>query len=55
VRVGSRPVVGDAVKFDINEHDTKPGQMQARNITGGSAPLDSSQGMMMSKGGFAPL
>ena len=47
--VGSKPVTGDAVKFDLSPSDNKPGEMQARNITGGSAPLDSALGM---KGGF---
>ena len=28
--VGSKPVAGDTVKFDMAESDTKPGQMQAR-------------------------
>ncbi|CAK9089843.1 unnamed protein product [Durusdinium trenchii] len=39
--VGSKPVTGDTVKFDLTPSDAKPGQMQARNVTGGSQPLDS--------------
>lgn len=39
--VGSKPVAGDIVKFDIGESDRNPGQKQANNVTGGSQPLDS--------------
>jgi cold shock CspA family protein len=46
--VGSKPVSGDTVKYDITASDNKPGMMQARNITGGTAPLDPMGG----KGGF---
>ena len=30
--VGSKPVTGDTVKFDLTPSDAKPGQMQARSI-----------------------
>eukprot|EP00933_Yihiella_yeosuensis_P031937 TRINITY_DN2552_c0_g2_i1.p1 TRINITY_DN2552_c0_g2~~TRINITY_DN2552_c0_g2_i1.p1 ORF type:complete len:229 (-),score=69.20 TRINITY_DN2552_c0_g2_i1:148-834(-) len=49
--VGSKPQVGDKVKFDIGESDTKPGVMQARNITGGALPLDP-PGSFPGKGGW---
>ncbi|CAJ1379770.1 unnamed protein product [Effrenium voratum] len=39
--VGSKPIAGDTVKFDVVQSDSKPGQMQAKNITGGSQSLDS--------------
>lgn len=37
--LGSRPVTGDKVQFDMEPCKTRPGCMQARNITGGTAPL----------------
>lgn len=46
--VGSKPVPGDTVKFDMGPSDNKPGMLQARNITGGSAPLEPPPG----KGGY---
>lgn len=39
--VGSKPISGDTVRFDVVDSDTKPGQLKAANITGGSQPLDS--------------
>ena len=47
--VGSKPVQGDKVKFDIGESSIKPGQKQAQNVTGGSQPLD------MPFGGYGPM
>jgi len=38
--VGSKPIAGDTVKFDVADSDTKPGQLKATNITGGSQSLD---------------
>eukprot|EP00931_Biecheleriopsis_adriatica_P023465 TRINITY_DN14809_c0_g1_i1.p1 TRINITY_DN14809_c0_g1~~TRINITY_DN14809_c0_g1_i1.p1 ORF type:complete len:325 (+),score=56.60 TRINITY_DN14809_c0_g1_i1:48-977(+) len=38
--VGSRPITGDLVQFDLVKSETKPGKMQAKNITGGSAPIE---------------
>ncbi|CAE8649995.1 unnamed protein product [Polarella glacialis] len=43
--VGSMPRQGDTVSFDVEPSPSKPGQMQAKNVTGGSAPL--TQGPMM--------
>eukprot|EP00930_Biecheleria_cincta_P003245 TRINITY_DN104175_c0_g1_i1.p1 TRINITY_DN104175_c0_g1~~TRINITY_DN104175_c0_g1_i1.p1 ORF type:complete len:254 (-),score=31.14 TRINITY_DN104175_c0_g1_i1:219-980(-) len=37
--VGTRPVTGDSVQFDVEPSMAKPGKMQAINVTGGSAPL----------------
>ena len=48
--VGSKPVQGDKVKFDIGESSLKPGQKQAQNVTGGSQPLDAPFG-----GGYGPM
>mmetsp|Transcript_36804 Transcript_36804/g.86412 ORF Transcript_36804/g.86412 Transcript_36804/m.86412 type:complete len:228 (+) Transcript_36804:84-767(+) len=50
--VGSKPVAGDTVKFDIEESPIKPGSKQAKNVTGGSQPLDPPMGM---KGGWGPM
>ncbi|CAE8616621.1 unnamed protein product [Polarella glacialis] len=50
--VGSQPVQGDTVKFDLEPSRSKPGQMQATNVTGGSAPLGGGMGGM---GGYAPM
>jgi cold shock CspA family protein len=48
--VGSKPVVGDKVKFDIVPSESRPGDRQAKNITGGTAPLDPPFSAMMGKG-----
>mmetsp|Transcript_82027 Transcript_82027/g.235662 ORF Transcript_82027/g.235662 Transcript_82027/m.235662 type:complete len:213 (-) Transcript_82027:64-702(-) len=40
----SQPVVGDVVSFDVEESPSKPGQMRAKNCSGGS-------GWDMGKGG----
>ncbi|CAE8649794.1 unnamed protein product [Polarella glacialis] len=52
--VGSMPQQGDIVKLDVEPSQSKPGQMQAKNVTGGSAPLGMSgmggMGGMMGKG-----
>ncbi|CAE8605163.1 unnamed protein product [Polarella glacialis] len=55
--VGSMPQQGDLVKFDVAPSPSKPGQMQAKNVTGGSQPMGQSgmggmmgQGMMGGKG-----
>eukprot|EP00440_Ansanella_granifera_P063451 gb/GFBE01068797.1/.p1 GENE.gb/GFBE01068797.1/~~gb/GFBE01068797.1/.p1 ORF type:complete len:282 (+),score=46.40 gb/GFBE01068797.1/:1-846(+) len=37
--ISSRPCTGDQVQFDLEPSTTKPGRMQAVNITGGSAPF----------------
>eukprot|EP00439_Symbiodinium_sp_Y106_P066441 s2470_g10.t2 len=50
--VGSKPMAGDTVKFDIEESPIKPGSKQAKNVTGGSQPLDPPMGM---KGGWGPM
>lgn len=42
--VGSQPVVGDTVSFSVETSNSRPGQMIAKNVTGGSAPLGSSTG-----------
>merc|ERR1719498_1340782 len=34
---GSHPQVGDTLSYDLEESKTKPGEMQATNVTGGSA------------------
>jgi len=53
--VGSRPVPGDKLKFDIRDSETKPGQQQASNVTGGTAPLvDPNQDKGMGKGAWGP-
>ncbi|CAJ1404566.1 unnamed protein product [Effrenium voratum] len=49
--VGTLPNAGDIVKFDMEPSPTKPGQFQAKNVTGGTAPFQQ-PGMMggMGKG-----
>ncbi|CAK9045880.1 unnamed protein product [Durusdinium trenchii] len=37
--VGTLPNAGDVVKFDMEPSPTKPGQYQAKNVTGGTAPM----------------
>lgn len=45
--VNTQPQTGDWVRFDIIPSDTKPGQMVAKNVTGGSQPLGT-------RGGYGP-
>lgn len=50
--VGSKPIAGDTVKFDIGDSERNPGQKQATNITGGSQPLDAPHGGCGGYGGM---
>eukprot|EP00437_Effrenium_voratum_P003722 CAMPEP_0181432678 /NCGR_PEP_ID=MMETSP1110-20121109/18895_1 /TAXON_ID=174948 /ORGANISM="Symbiodinium sp., Strain CCMP421" /LENGTH=231 /DNA_ID=CAMNT_0023556097 /DNA_START=48 /DNA_END=739 /DNA_ORIENTATION=+ len=43
--VGSKPIAGDKVKFDICDSERNPGHKQATNVTGGSQPLDAPHGV----------
>ncbi|CAK9089841.1 unnamed protein product [Durusdinium trenchii] len=45
--VGSKPAAGDILKFDMADSQMKPGSKEAKNVTGGSQPLD-----MQMKGGW---
>eukprot|EP00931_Biecheleriopsis_adriatica_P054980 TRINITY_DN32417_c0_g1_i1.p1 TRINITY_DN32417_c0_g1~~TRINITY_DN32417_c0_g1_i1.p1 ORF type:complete len:282 (+),score=36.02 TRINITY_DN32417_c0_g1_i1:79-924(+) len=38
--VGTRPVTGDKVQFDLEPCDLHPGKMRATSVTGGTAPMD---------------
>eukprot|EP00441_Pelagodinium_beii_P020879 CAMPEP_0197662810 /NCGR_PEP_ID=MMETSP1338-20131121/54837_1 /TAXON_ID=43686 ORGANISM="Pelagodinium beii, Strain RCC1491" /NCGR_SAMPLE_ID=MMETSP1338 /ASSEMBLY_ACC=CAM_ASM_000754 /LENGTH=201 /DNA_ID=CAMNT_0043240831 /DNA_START=81 /DNA_END=683 /DNA_ORIENTATION=+ len=49
--VGTLPAAGDKVKFDIEPSPSKPGQNQAKNVTGGSLPLNAGQDMSGGMGG----
>lgn len=42
--VGSKPAAGDILKFDMADSQLKPGNKEAKNITGGSQPLDQGKG-----------
>eukprot|EP00747_Dinoflagellata_sp_TGD_P164075 gnl/TRDRNA2_/TRDRNA2_183514_c0_seq1.p2 gnl/TRDRNA2_/TRDRNA2_183514_c0~~gnl/TRDRNA2_/TRDRNA2_183514_c0_seq1.p2 ORF type:complete len:196 (-),score=54.48 gnl/TRDRNA2_/TRDRNA2_183514_c0_seq1:314-901(-) len=44
---GGQPQAGDTVAFDQEPSPTKPGQMKASNVTGGTQPLN-----MGGKGGY---
>ncbi|CAE7720609.1 unnamed protein product [Symbiodinium sp. KB8] len=37
--INTQPQQGDWVRFDVQPSETKPGQMVAKNVTGGSQPL----------------
>eukprot|EP00933_Yihiella_yeosuensis_P060140 TRINITY_DN6219_c1_g3_i1.p1 TRINITY_DN6219_c1_g3~~TRINITY_DN6219_c1_g3_i1.p1 ORF type:complete len:266 (-),score=70.59 TRINITY_DN6219_c1_g3_i1:205-900(-) len=50
--VGSKPVIGDVVKYDAEPSATRPGTMQAKNVTGGSAPLDDFSGKIDGTGAY---
>ncbi|CAE7614610.1 cspLB [Symbiodinium natans] len=55
--VGTLPNPGDIVKFDMEPSAAKPGQFQAVNVTGGTAPLQQGMGPMgmgMMGKGFGP-
>ncbi|CAE8648090.1 unnamed protein product [Polarella glacialis] len=41
-----QPKQGDVLTFDLEPSKNKPGQMQAKNISGGSAPREAPGGMM---------
>ncbi|CAE7949544.1 cspLB [Symbiodinium sp. KB8] len=54
--VGTLPNAGDVVKFDMEPSPNRPGQFQAVNVTGGTAPMSAMNPMgMMGKGGFGPM
>lgn len=54
--VGSQPVAGDSVKFDLEPSQHKQGQFQATNVTGGSVPLGSGKGgKAAGKGGYGAV
>eukprot|EP00930_Biecheleria_cincta_P030774 TRINITY_DN21330_c0_g1_i1.p1 TRINITY_DN21330_c0_g1~~TRINITY_DN21330_c0_g1_i1.p1 ORF type:complete len:235 (-),score=57.33 TRINITY_DN21330_c0_g1_i1:95-799(-) len=52
--VGTSLNVGDRVKFDLEPSQSKPGSFQAKNVTGGTAPLHAN-GMNMMGQGYAPM
>jgi len=51
--VGSQARQGDTVRFDVEPSRNRPGQMVAKHVTGGSAPLGDSQGGSMV--GYGPV
>jgi cold shock CspA family protein len=51
--VGSQARQGDNVRFDVEPSRNRPGQMVAKQVTGGSAPLGESQGGSMA--GYGPV
>mmetsp|Transcript_18715 Transcript_18715/g.35116 ORF Transcript_18715/g.35116 Transcript_18715/m.35116 type:complete len:220 (-) Transcript_18715:126-785(-) len=53
--IGTLLNAGDIVKFDMEPSDAKPGQFQAKNVTGGTAPMQQAMGGMMGKGGYGAM
>ncbi|CAE8720034.1 unnamed protein product, partial [Polarella glacialis] len=51
---GGQPAQGDILTFDVQPNQNKPGQMVAKNVSGGSAPREEQGGMggMGGKGGM---